>query len=384
MSRTKATLLSTNNPLNWVITVTHDDQSYDIPIFGASRAAAQDVCTSLNDLELPHKTTKAKVPAWAKNLVETWESVNPIQALEWLKAGAGAEDRSPIMSRVRNYANTMTRNNGEDWVISPDPICFNQSGGRLNGKNRLLAVVQSGTTQIFKVIRNLPDVCQRGMDQQAPRGAADWLHHKFPELPHKSVTAPILNQLITFALGYNNFKDAGGIEAIAEMYYRDLIWLKTQVHLDAKDATPVLKRTIVRATLVIAHHFWPRETGKFVKALINHEGQAVDPTTALRVFLAGLGTAKMKPYDVSAKILAAIHLHKDKGKVTIKKGLPNAVWEAEILCLVGSGGSRRNLVPQGWYNERYMKKGGDPVTRNKSEPPMVANVVSILSGKKSA
>lgn len=59
------------------------------------------------------------------------------------------------------------------WTISNDAITFNVKGELTNGQHRLFAVIKSGTTQIFNVMRNLPEESTLNMDNGSSRTAGD-------------------------------------------------------------------------------------------------------------------------------------------------------------------------------------------------------------------
>lgn len=72
---------------------------------------------------------------------------------------------------VRHYARDM-RN--DDWHLG-DTIKFDWNGRLIDGQHRLIAVAESGTTQRFFVVRNLPPEVQVVIDSGAKRTGADAL-----------------------------------------------------------------------------------------------------------------------------------------------------------------------------------------------------------------
>lgn len=99
--------------------------------------------------------------------------VTPTIAKKWL--ALNLHNRSFKPSVVERYARSMR---SEDWLNNGEPIQFMQNGkGEVlaNGQHRLAAVVESGSTQSFVVVRGLPMVAQETMDQGAKRSFGDML-----------------------------------------------------------------------------------------------------------------------------------------------------------------------------------------------------------------
>jgi len=71
---------------------------------------------------------------------------------------------------VATYAREMLEGK---WLLAGDPIRISRTNRLLDGQYRLNAIVKSGTTQTFVVIRGLPDEAQKAMDIGKKRTAAD-------------------------------------------------------------------------------------------------------------------------------------------------------------------------------------------------------------------
>lgn len=316
---------------------------------GTSNSIAAEIATRLNNVCLSGGED-ITVPAWVHDLKESYEVVTPALAWEYLVAGAGAEDRPPNMSRVRSYVATMCRG---DWKVVPDPICFDGQGRRINGKHRCLAVALSGRPQVFKIVRGLPAESQTGMDQGTNRGPADWLHHTYPDLPHKDILGPILRIIIETATGLGSQKDHGGYIRVCEMYHEDLIWLKGVLAKDAKEETPLFKKTITRATFVMSHHFRKTETKGFVKDML----QGTHPLAGkLAQMLVGMADNGTPPKEALAKILNSTHRYMDGHNIGENVRLTSAGFVEEVEALVG--GPRALLLPDGWQNPKANKVSG--------------------------
>ena len=96
--------------------------------------------------------------------------VGPSIAHEWLDYNEG--NRNVNHSYVRRYAEMMQ--NGK-WMLSPDAIAFDTKGRLINGQHRLLAVIKSGTSHEFYVVRGLQSEVFDRTDTGRPRNAGQIL-----------------------------------------------------------------------------------------------------------------------------------------------------------------------------------------------------------------
>lgn len=77
-------------------------------------------------------------------------------------------NRNVTPARVADYTKRMQRG---EWGIG-QPIIFDSSGSLIDGQHRLLAVIKSGTSQVFTVIRGLPPESKALMDMGQSRSVA--------------------------------------------------------------------------------------------------------------------------------------------------------------------------------------------------------------------
>jgi hypothetical protein len=82
--------------------------------------------------------------------VPTIESITPELAEQYL--ATQKINRAPTNYRVKDYADRMKRG---EWHIS-QPIMFSEDGDLFDGQHRLMAVIESGVTCDFLVLRGLP------------------------------------------------------------------------------------------------------------------------------------------------------------------------------------------------------------------------------------
>lgn len=104
--------------------------------------------------------------------------VGPELAAQWLDEDVNKHNRKKKDGAAAKYTQDMIAGNWIDEL--GEPICFEAPDfhGRefmLNGQNRLKAVIDSGTTHIFTIIRGLPRSAQDVMDAGAARSIGDTL-----------------------------------------------------------------------------------------------------------------------------------------------------------------------------------------------------------------
>lgn len=100
----------------------------------------------------------------------TYVAVDPDTAARWLEGNK--VNRNLREGKVIQYAKDMA---ADRWMLSNDAIAFAPDGTLLNGQHRLHAVIRSGKTIVFLVIRNMPPESMTAMDCVIPRSAGDAL-----------------------------------------------------------------------------------------------------------------------------------------------------------------------------------------------------------------
>jgi hypothetical protein len=91
-------------------------------------------------------------------------------AKEWLTHNPANRNVHPNV--VLKYSNDMRRGN---WRLTGEPIKFDSDGTLLDGQHRLLAVINSGTSVHFLVVRGVEPEARFVMDTGSVRKAADAL-----------------------------------------------------------------------------------------------------------------------------------------------------------------------------------------------------------------
>jgi hypothetical protein len=96
------------------------------------------------------------------------EEISPKVAQEYLEANKLNRKVTPVT--VTAYARDMEQ---EKWRFTGAPISFDVDGNLLDGQHRLLAIIRSGTTQKFLVVRGLDTESRQAMDIGRKRSVAD-------------------------------------------------------------------------------------------------------------------------------------------------------------------------------------------------------------------
>lgn len=97
-------------------------------------------------------------------------AVTPEVAERWLDGNTS--NRTVRIAAVNQYATDMVAGR---WTPNNDAICFAPDGTLLNGQHRLHAVVRSGKTVTFAVMRNITREAMANMDTGRKRTAGDYL-----------------------------------------------------------------------------------------------------------------------------------------------------------------------------------------------------------------
>lgn len=104
-------------------------------------------------------------------VVTTRERVTPRIAQDWLNRH-NDQNRRVRESHVATLAQAMEAGR---WLENGVPIAFSRTGRLLDGQHRLRAVIASGRSQWFSIVRGLPDAVYDTYDQGSARTTADLL-----------------------------------------------------------------------------------------------------------------------------------------------------------------------------------------------------------------
>lgn len=121
-------------------------------------------------------------------------TVTPEIAADMLNRNTINRPLSPIA--ITKMAHDMSTGR---WLVNPQPIIFAKDGRLLDGQHRLSAVVRSGVSIEFVIVRNAPDETFDVIDQGQPRSASQVLH------VHGIANAVTVAAAARFVLRYDRF-----------------------------------------------------------------------------------------------------------------------------------------------------------------------------------
>lgn len=101
------------------------------------------------------------------------EMISPAQAKEYLERAI--PNRRINDGTVTRYADDMQAGR---WINNGQPLVFNEAGQLLDGQHRLRAVIVSGRTMAFLVVRGVPSVAMETLDTGRSRSTQDVLSLK--------------------------------------------------------------------------------------------------------------------------------------------------------------------------------------------------------------
>lgn len=149
------------------------------------------------------------------------ELVDPARARHLLSKMA--TNRNPSAAVVDKYADMMMH---DQWGLSDSMLCISTEGKLMNGQQRLLAIIKSGTTQTFAFAYNLPPEAMMYIDTLRPRTVGNIFKIMGKRNP---------NDLAVLVNAINIFEKTGGFTAntklaglqmnkIIERYGEDLLY----------------------------------------------------------------------------------------------------------------------------------------------------------------
>jgi len=131
-------------------------------------------------------------------------TVTPKQAQEWLEGNV--DNRKLREARVVQLSRVLERG---EWELTGDAIVFDEYGTLLNGQHRLSAVVVTGISARFVILRGVPAKAQEVMDQGLARSLGDQLMRR--GIPYYGNVSGAL-----FWLHRLNYAEATGVAHYAE------------------------------------------------------------------------------------------------------------------------------------------------------------------------
>lgn len=172
--------------------------------------------------------------------------VDPATAARWLDKNK--INRKASAAVVRKYADDM-RN--DRWALTGAPIQFSDER-LLDGQHRLMAVVQSGATIPFFVVRNLDVGAQHFMDVGKKRTVSDQL--TLDGVKNASVVAAAARLAYLWDTG--RVGSAGQGANISDAAIREFLATQPVLHTASDFAVQVYRRGLDIHPSVIATAFW--------------------------------------------------------------------------------------------------------------------------------
>lgn len=256
-----------------------------------------------------------------KNITVTIEEIGPKEAAEILSKNLACQ-RHIRPSHIKYIAREMSENR---WVTNGDTIVFSDSDKLINGQNRMTAVVKSGTTQQFIVVRGIPESAFHTIDRNAVRTHADLNQIAGKNIPgYRSSVCGVLwkHERAASRDGSINMFDRPDYEDLDEIDKKNSNAIEiSHQFTSAANKTLGLPPSITGACFVlIANKRGIADAQEFVTRLINGDMLAVgNPILVLRNTLVAdqVATAKLPPFIKMAMVIKGFNLWKS-GKTGVR------------------------------------------------------------------
>lgn len=236
------------------------------------------------------------------------EKIGPAEAEELLKMNL--KNRNIVDRAVAEYAAAMAN---KEWQFDGAPIRISDNGVVLDGQHRLSAIVKSGTTHDFLVIRGIKREAQAIMDTGRKRTLANALTLR----GEKDSTA--LGALLTLAFRWHHgvrgtrmFTGGGGGLSIANAA---VMTPQTPTMLRFLDESPTIKDAIKPGNQLNRHLPIPPRVGSLAYLVLNQ----IDPEDAKYFFeklASGAGLDEDNPILVLRNRLQEMGRDSTRGQVT--------------------------------------------------------------------
>lgn len=239
-----------------------------------------------------------------------WLLVTPAMAAGWLTKNI--KNRNLRETTVMAFARDMSRG---AWSENHQAIAFGKAGNLIDGQHRLAAVVKSGKSIHFLVVRDMPerfegvkaDVMDT-VDRGNSRSVADILklqHGYVAHAPTVVAAATIIGAIALQDFGPVRRPSVPTIIEIIGRYKKGL-----QFVLENRPTTRGLRIVPVAAAIAFAHATSPRKTEQFYKQLGTGTGLTESPLLTFRNFLLNEGSIISGMGSGSGRLqLAELTLH---------------------------------------------------------------------------
>ncbi len=172
-----------------------------------------------------------------------WEKINPKRA-EKLLNEHNTQNRKLRAGVVEKYAADMA---GGKWLKNPQPIMFYEDGVLADGQHRLWAVVESGATVPFYVVRGVSKEVALNIDTGFGRSLTDNARISGCDKPvsHSMIAMSVILHYGTRQLG-RGLSNAERLELITR-YEPHLLWAEERRPRKAKVSNGVIGAAVARA-----------------------------------------------------------------------------------------------------------------------------------------
>jgi len=252
------------------------------------------------------------------------EKITPAKARLFLDKRDAEHQRKIRPGLVSSYTASMKAGH---WVLSPDPICFDDKGRLINAQHRLSAVIESGTTQEFMVCRGLAERCANGVytidviDRQTVRtiGEQLTLRHGYNNGNAVAAAARAVGIMINSGSTspFNNKIDVPRTLAILDIYGADVLAvLDGLLHGELK----IWRKGAIYAPLIVARHVARPQIDEFMQLIAS--GENLRPGTPAHSLLRWRCNQGMKASPrilLNAVALAAARHYQKEPMKTVNK-----------------------------------------------------------------
>lgn len=251
-----------------------------------------------------------------------WENITPKKATDYLNNNPSNRKLRPGVAE--KYASDMVAGN---WLPNPQPIMFYEDGELADGQHRLFAVVESGKTIAFYVIRDVPKNIALNIDTGLARTLAD--NARIAGWDHPPVSHRLIAIATAFHFGHRitgqSLSNAQRL-ALISAYEPHIIWADQHVPKKRSTGTAVIAACVARAHQHERDH---DRLGAFCAMLGN--GMVTGPqdhaAVALRTYLVdgGPGLA-YESRDLILKCMNAIRYFMRRKCLTVIKGVKEEAY----------------------------------------------------------
>ena len=250
-------------------------------------------------------------------------TISPIEAEKILLANNN--NRAVSRRNVNSLANEMLDGN---WAFNGETIKIASDGTLLDGQHRLMAVIKSGTTQKFSVVKNLNLDSFKTIDVGRKRTAGDSL--SVAGYANQNILAALVNRKIIFDL-YGNFdsREKSTTTEIMNIAAQDERLIDAANYANKSHSkTRLMAPTLIAMCYYYLHDISPGIFDDFFDKVFNGFGVKGDPALLLRNHLTESRLLKLRgdsthlfeyvirafEYELEGRNVRSIRLKRDESE----------------------------------------------------------------------